>query len=297
MRHFASRIFSGNVTPQVQRERFERINFSLWRALKVSSQTIDVEGVCSELLVAEDSSDERIVLYLHGGAYTFGSASSYKDLTSGIAHFGKIKVLVPNYRLAPECPYPAALDDSLCAYRWLLKQGYKSENIVITGDSAGAGLALATLLKLRDEAAPLPAACVCLSPWVDLCCEGDSYTSHEKLDPLFTSQWLRDMAKLYVQDEATRNPYISPLYADDFKGLPSVMIQVGSDEVFLDDAITLNKRLREDGLEVNFKVYQDMWHVWQSFAAIIPEGKEAIVEIGEFVNAKITEASLSSMAV
>ena len=284
---FVSRLLSTKITPQVQRKRFEKASFPLWRSFKFASEAVDIEGIPAELVVAEGASKKRVILYLHGGAYTFGSPRTHTDLSSGLSHFAKMSVLIVDYRLAPEHPYPAALDDSTKAYKWLLKQDYKPENIIIAGDSAGGGLTLATMLKLRDQGETLPAAGVCLSPWVDLCCQADSYTKLDKLDPLLSTNWLQEMAKFYIQDEDPRTPYISPLYGD-FKGLPPIMIQVGSDEVLLDDSIKLEKRLREDGVEVELKIYQDMWHVWQLFSAILPEGKEALVEISEFVNAKIT---------
>ena len=293
LKHLASKLLSTNLTPQTQRSRLAKIGFSFWRSFKYSCDVVLADGVPSEWVVAEGAKEERVLLYFHGGAYTFGSPRSYNDITAGLSHFCRTKVLAVDYRLAPENPYPAALDDSMNAYKWLLKEGYKPENIVIGGDSAGGGLALALLLNLRDQGEALPAAGVCFSPWVDLSCEADSYTSLEKLDPLLSAHWLHEMAKLYVRDENIRNPYISPLYAD-FKGLPPIMIQVGSDEVLLDDSINLKKRLREDGVEVSLKAYDGMWHVWQLYAAIIPEGKEALIDAAEFIEATITAASLVS---
>lgn len=290
MKLLGPKLLSTKITPQVQRARFEKASFPLWRSFKFTSETIDIDGVSSEMVTAEGANEDRVLLYLHGGAYTFGSPRTHADLSSGLSHFAKMKVLIVDYRLAPENPYPAALDDSSSAYNWLLKQGYKPENIIIGGDSAGGGLTLATLLKLRDQGQPLPAAGLCLSPWVDMCCDADSYSILDKQDPLLSSHWLQEMAKLYIRDEDPQNPYISPIYGD-FKGLPPIMIQVGSDEVLLDDSKKLQQRLSEDGVEVGLNVYQDMWHVWQMLAPIVPEGKEALIEISEFVNAKIAAAA------
>lgn len=289
IKHLVSKILSTDISPEVQRARIEKAFFPLWRNFKFSCDAVDVNGVPSEWMVAEGAKDDRVLLYLHGGAYTFGSPGTHADLTSRLSHVCRLKVLVINYRLAPENPFPAAVEDSTAAYRWLLAQGYQPANIIIGGDSAGGGLTMATLINLREQGDTLPAAGVCLSPWTDLCCEGDSQTTLDETDPFLSSHWLREMAKLYVQQEDARNPLISPLYGD-FKGLPPILIQVGSDEVLLDDSVRLEKRLVEDGVDVSLKIYQDMWHVWQIFAAIIPEAKEALLEISEFVDTKMSLA-------
>ena len=292
IKHLVSKLLSTEISPEKQRARLEMALVPLWRNFKFSTDAVDVEGVPSEWMVADGANEERVMLYLHGGAYTMGSPGTHADLTSRMSHFCGMKLLVINYRLAPENPYPAAVEDATSAYRWLIKQGYKPNNIVIGGDSAGGGLTMATLINLRDQGDTLPAAGVCLSPWADLCCEGDSHTTLDDVDPFLSSHWLKEMAKLYVQQEDARNPLISPLFGN-FKGLPPILIQVGSDEVLLDDSVRLEKRLLEDGVDVSFKIYQDMWHVWQLFAAIVPEAKEGLLEIAGFVDAKISAAPQS----
>ncbi|PCJ15193.1 MAG: alpha/beta hydrolase [Gammaproteobacteria bacterium] len=289
IKHIASRNFSLKVSPQVQRARLEKASLPFWTSFKFTRQTVDVGGIASEWIDAENADENRVLLYLHGGAYTFGSSKTYADLASRLSHSCAMKVLVINYRLAPEYPFPAALDDATYAYRWLLDQGYRAENLVICGDSAGGGLTLSTLINLRELGVALPAAGVCLSPWTDLSCDGDSMRTHEEIDPFLSAEWLREMATLYVQLEDPKNPLISPLHGD-LKGLPPLLVQVGSDEVLLDDSLRLEQRALSDEVDLTLRVYQDMWHVWQIFAAIMPEAKEALLEIAEFVNAKLNDA-------
>ena len=290
IKHIAARNLSAQISPQAQRARLEKASLPFWHSFKFARRKVSASGVPAEWVVAENAEDNKALLYLHGGAYTFGSPKTHGDLVSRISHFCAMEVLIINYRLAPEHPFPAALEDATDAYQWLLKQGYLPENIIIAGDSAGGGLTVATLINLREKGVTLPAAGVCLSPWTDLCCEGDSQRTHEQLDPFLSSQWLRDMAEHYIQSNDPRNPLISPLYGN-LKGLPPLLIQVGSDEVLLDDSVRLERQALNDGVDVTLNVYQDMWHVWQIFAAIMPEAKEALIEIADFTSNKMSEAT------
>ena len=192
-------------------------------------------------------------------------------------------MLLLDYRLAPEHPFPAALEDSVRAYKWLINsEGYDPKNIIIAGDSAGGGLAIATLVKLRDQKIPLPAAAVCLSPWTDLALTGDSMKLNLHEDTLISPEGLMFHSRLYLGKTDPKNPFASPLYAD-FKGLPPLCIQVGSVEVLLDDATRLAKRAREAGVEVQLDIWEDMIHIFQSYAVIAPESIEGINKIGEFI--------------
>jgi epsilon-lactone hydrolase len=187
-----------------------------------------------------------------------------------------------NYRLAPMHPFPAAVEDATAAYRWLLMMGIEPGCIAIAGDSAGAGLALAATITARDQGLPLPGAVVCLSPWVDLAVTGASMESKAAEDPIVSREMLLGWGRLYLGDRDPRTPLASPLYAD-LHHIPPMLIQVGSAEVLLDDSIRLAERASAAGVNITLDVWPDLIHVWQSFAPILPEARDAIERIGEFV--------------
>lgn len=187
-----------------------------------------------------------------------------------------------NYRLAPENPFPAAVDDAVAGYRWLLGQGYKPSKIAVAGDSAGGGLTVATLVAIREAGLPLPAAGVCQSPWVDLEGIGESMTTRAKVDPVVQREGLNGMAQGYLQGKDPRTPLAAPLYAD-LKGLPPLLIQVGDAETLLDDSNRLTERAKAAGVQVKIEVWPEMIHVWQLFASFLPEGQQAVDVIGKFI--------------
>lgn len=229
-----------------------------------------------------DEEPDRALLYLHGGGYLFGSSmTTHRDLLWRLAQVGRTAVLSVDYRLAPEYPYPAAVEDAVAAYRWLLER-WPAESLAIGGDSAGGGLALATLLKLRDEAAPLPAAAVLLSPWTDLAATGQSLVDNRDKDTLIPGDGLREGAELYLAGADPHEPYASPLYGDP-TGLPPILIQVGSDEVLLDDSRRMAHRLEDHDVSVVLDVWLEMPHVWQVLAMFLPEGRLAVERIGYFL--------------
>jgi epsilon-lactone hydrolase len=223
-----------------------------------------------------------VLLYLHGGCYGMGSVETHRELMTRIAIAGAIRVIGINYRLAPANPFPAAVEDASRAYRWLLENGIDARQIAIAGDSAGAGLTIATALKMRDEGVALPAALACISPWVDLALTGKSMESKAADDPIGSRRMLAEWAKLYLGDNDPRTPLASPLYAD-LRGLAPLLIQVGSAEVLLDDATRLAEKALAAGVEARLEVWPEMIHVWHSFAAILDEGREAIAGIGRFL--------------
>jgi acetyl esterase/lipase len=224
----------------------------------------------------------RAILYFHGGAYTIGSSYTHRSMAAHLAWAGGVKVWIIDYRLAPEHPYPAALQDGLAAYRALLDKGYAPNRLVMAGDSAGGGLVMATLVTLRDAGLPLPAAGICFSPWVDLECSGDAYTSKRHADPFLTPNWLRLMGRHYVGGHDLRRPTISPVHAD-MHGLPPLLIQVGSDEILLSDAHRLADRARADGVQVNLNVLDTMCHYWTLYAGVIPPARQAVKVAGRFI--------------
>jgi acetyl esterase/lipase len=222
-----------------------------------------------------------VVLYLHGGAYALGVTDAHRVMAAQLARTANVRVLMLDYRLAPEHPYPAALEDVLLAYRWLLNQGIDAGQIVIGGDSAGGGLTLAALLALRDAAEPLPAGAVCISPWMDLALTGSSIQNKAKADPILDGDSLKMYARYYAGDNALTTPLISPLYAD-LRRLPPLLIHVGTEEVLLDDATRFSNRVTEAGGTVMLKIWDEMFHVFH-LLPFLPETKKAIQQMAQFV--------------
>ena len=247
----------------------------------VTCTPVDAGGVSAEWSVAAGVDEAKVVLYVHGGGYVMGSAGSHRDVTGRLSKAAGARVLSLNYRLAPEHPFPAPVDDAVAAYRWLLAQGISPGNIAVAGDSAGGGLAIATLLALRDAGEPLPAAGIGISPWVDMEGTGESMTTRAAVDPVVQKEGLLGMAKLYLGDADPKNPLAAPLHAD-LAGLPPLLLQVGDAETLLDDSTRLAERARAAGVDVTLKVWDEMPHVWHLFAPILPEGRQAIDEIGSF---------------
>jgi len=252
----------------------------------VSYEPIDVNGVPSLWVTAPGVSQQRVVLYFHGGGYVVGSLKSHQDLTARISKAADARVLYIDYRMGPEDPFPAAVDDAVTAYRWLLAEGCDPSNIALAGDSAGGGLTVATLVKLRDSGDALPATAVCISPWVDLEGVGDSMTSNADVDPSVKKAGLVDMAQAYLGDTDPRTPLAAPLYAD-LQGLPPMLIQVGGAETLLDDSTRLAEVAREAGCDVALEITEDMFHVWHAFAPMLTEGQDAIDALGSYIVGKI----------
>ncbi|MAE96786.1 MAG: alpha/beta hydrolase [Deltaproteobacteria bacterium] len=243
---------------------------------------VDAAGVPCEWIEIEGTVPERHLLYLHGGGYVLGSPKSHRNLTGRLAARTRARVLAVDYRLAPEHPHPAAVEDATAAYRWLLGEGAEAARTAIGGDSAGGGLTVATLVALRDAGAPLPAAALCLSPWIDLEGRGESMTARAGQDPIVQKDSLLQMAEAYLAGQDPRTPLAAPLYAD-LHGLPPILIQVGSAETLLDDATRLGERARAAGVDVTVDAWDEMIHVWQIFGGILPEADEAIDHMADFV--------------
>ena len=247
----------------------------------VTCTPVDAGGVSAEWSVADGADQDKVILYVHGGGYVMGSAGSHRDMTGRLSQASGGRVLSLNYRLAPEHPFPAPVDDSVAAYRWLLGQGMQASNIAIAGDSAGGGLALAALIAIRDAGEPLPAAGIGISPWVDMEGTGESMTTRAAVDPVVQKEGLLGMAKLYLGGADPKDPLAAPLHAN-LAGLPPLLIQVGDAETLLDDATRITERARKADVNVTLKIWDEMPHVWHLFAPILPEGQQAIEEIGAF---------------
>ena len=266
----------------VARAEFEEISEMFPIADDVRCEPVQAGGVQAEWISIEGTTGKRVVLYLHGGGYVVGSLKTHRDLASRVARTAKARTLLIEYRLAPEHPYPAAVEDSVAAYRWLLSEGVAPADIVIGGDSAGGGLTVATLVALRDAGEPLPAAAVCISPWVDLAGKGDSMKNRAQIDPLVDEEGVRWMARLYAGTADLQTPLISPIYAG-LEKLPPMLIQVGTAEILFDDSTRLAERARAAGVDVTLEPWEDMIHVWHYFASLLPEARQAIDRIGEFI--------------
>jgi epsilon-lactone hydrolase len=250
-------------------------------AKDVTCEPLTAGGVPAEWIVAPGAAADRVILYLHGGGYVMGSINTHRAMIARISRAAKAKTLALDYRLAPEHPFPAAVDDATAAYRWLLAEGYKPNKIVISGDSAGGGLTLATLLALRDAKTPLPAAAVPISAWSDMEGTGASMKTRASRDPMVGNS-LFDMAKAYVGNGDPKNPLASPLHGD-YRGLPPMLVQVGDAEVLLDDSTRVAEKAKAAGVKVDLEVWDDMVHVWHVYAKLLPEGQQAIDRIGQYV--------------
>ncbi len=243
---------------------------------------VNAGGVTAEWITADGSSDSRVVLYFHGGGYIIGSPRTHRPMLAHLSRDSGARVLSLDYRLAPEHPFPAPVEDAVASYRWLLEEGFDPSRIALGGDSAGGGLTVAALVQIRYLGLPVPAAGVCVSPWVDMEGLGESMETRAKADPMIVREGLLLSAKTYLGGADPRAPLAAPLYAD-LRGLPPLLIQVGDAEVLLDDSTRLAGVAREAGVKVQMDVWDDMIHVWPLFAPILPEGKQAIAQAGEFI--------------
>jgi acetyl esterase/lipase len=264
------------------RRSLERLtdNFSFEGA--ASFERVNAGGVPAEWVSAEGSAADRAVLYLHGGGYIIGSVRTHRVLMAGLSQASGARVLGLEYRLAPEHPFPAPVEDAVAAYRWLLAEGYDAANIAVAGDSAGGGLTVSVMVQLRYLGLPMPGAAVCFSPWVDLEGVGESMDTNAEIDPMVQREGLSFMAEVYLDGCDPRAPLAAPLYAD-LRGLPPALIQVGSAETLLDDSTRLAENARAAGGDVELDVWEDMIHVWHLFAPMLPEGREALAQAGEFI--------------
>jgi acetyl esterase/lipase len=246
------------------------------------TSAVDAGGIPCEWIELEGAEPDRAILYLHGGGYTMGSIATHRALVARLSGASGMRALAVDYRLAPEHPFPAAVEDATAAYRWLVASGVSPERIAIGGDSAGGGLCLATLIALRDGGDPLPAAGFALSPWVDLEGTGDSARTKSAVDPMVDRESLARMGRLYLDGADPRTPLAAPLYAE-LAGLPRMLVQVGTAEVLLDDATRIVERARSAGVEIELDPWEDLIHVFQAFAPFVPEAQQAIDRVGAFL--------------
>jgi acetyl esterase/lipase len=250
----------------------------------VSVEPVSANGVKSEWTSTPDIDRGKVVLFLHGGGYVIGSLDSHRHLVAEIGRAARSRTLAIDYRLAPEHPFPAAVDDSLAAYRFLLANGVQASSVTIAGDSAGGGLVVATMLAIRDVGLPQPTCGWAISPWVDMEAVGDSMTSKAATDPTVQKAGILDMAKHYLNGANPRSPLAAPIYAD-LHGLPPLLIQVGAAETLLDDAIRLAQVAGAADVAVDLQIWPEMIHVWHTYYQELAAGRRAIAAGAEFVRA------------
>jgi acetyl esterase/lipase len=263
-----------------------RLSVFMLTAFGVRIEKDTVNGLRSEWLTPKDHMDGKLLLYLHGGGYVIGGCDMHRQVVSHIARAGRIRALLPEYRLSPEHKFPAAVDDAVGVYRSLLKMGMKGRDIIIAGDSAGGGLSVATLLALRDAGDPLPAAAVLLSPFLDVTASGASMRTRADQDPWFRPADVPIIADHYCLPHQVRFPLVSPVFAD-VEGLPPMLIQVGDDEILLSDSERLADACVAAGIDVELDVWPEMWHVFQMFVGKMPEARQAINKMGRYIQDRL----------
>lgn len=251
-------------------------------AAGVTTEVTEIAGLKANSMQTQSPAAGKVLLYWHGGAYVMGSCRSHRALVSHLAKATGVRAILPEYRLAPENPFPAAVEDALAVYRSLLREGYGASDIAVAGDSAGGGLTVAMLLALRDAGEPLPAAVALMSPWLDLAGEGESMQTHCERDPWFNPQDLPHVVRHYCKPEQLHEPLVSPIFGE-LSGMPPCLIQVGDDEILLSDSERLAQKIIAGGGQAELDIWPGMWHVWQMFIGLMPESRSAIEKMGGFV--------------
>ncbi len=279
-------IFRGNVSLARQRQFFDDMGARAELPAGLVVERRELAGLPAEWLLNPGHRSDRALLHLHGGGFVLGSSCSHRALVGRIALASGIQAIVPEYRLAPEHRFPAALGDVLAIYHALLASGLAADHIVLSGDSAGGNLVLGILLALRDAGAALPAAAVLLSPFTDLTASGESLTTRAAIDPWLDPRFIAPLGKLYAGEHDRGDPRISPLFGD-LRGLPPLLIQVGDHEIMLSDSTRLAERARAAGVATELEVWPELWHVFQMFAPDLPDASAAIVNIGAFVRRQL----------
>jgi len=283
MKAIGKTFHSGDDMVEVWRKGLDTITAALVLPKDVKTESFDIRGVPAQWINTPETIHKRVLYFLHGGGHVSGSIKTHQDFAARLSRISKARVLLIDYRLAPEHPFPAGLDDAVKAYKWLVDdEQIDPKNIIIGGDSAGGNLALTTLLKLRELNLELPKSAVLISPWTDMLGTGESMITKAEVDPFISPIACEFFSQLYARDRDLRNPLISPLYAD-LQGFPPLFIQVGTAEILLDDSIRLAKRAKAIGIEVELDVWEDMIHDFAMFAAVVPESQEGIINIGKFL--------------
>lgn len=266
----------------VKRIKTDKLCGSFKPAKNVNFEMTEIGGVAAEWAATSSAPEDKVIIYFHGGGYCTGSIISYRHFTSALTAASGIRTLNVEYRLAPENPFPAALEDALSVYNSLLAQGITSDNIILAGDSAGGGLCLAVTMALRDSGKPLPAALTLFSPWTDLTLTAESYKTNASKDPMLFADDLLGLVNAYAKGQDVKNPLISPIFGS-FHNFPSVLIHAGTDEILIDDFINTAEKAKSDGVDVTLKIWEGMFHVFTVFHTHTPEGKKSLREASEYI--------------
>ena len=278
MRWIVSPMVNPSIPVTVQRHLISKAYLTSIPPRGCHFQDITAEGL-PVTRVSHGQEPRGILLYFHGGGYICGSPKTHRGLTGHLAKASGTMVIAPDYRLAPEHPFPAALDDAETIYRALLDEGHPAAAISMAGDSAGGGLAIALCIRLREKALPLPASLTLFSPWTDL---SNDHLYAPEAEPLLNQGWIDKAARLYCGPESRSNPLVSPIHGD-LSGLPPMLIQVGSEEILLNDSVRLADTAKKAGVEVNLAIFNSLWHVFQVHAGQLDRATEAVAEAGEFI--------------
>jgi epsilon-lactone hydrolase len=282
-------VFKGVTDVPTLRRLWETLSARSVVPTEVRWEPVMANGVSCEWVAGPSPDPAKAIFYLHGGAYLFGSAATYREVTGRLSMASRLRVLAADYRLAPEYPFPAALDDALAAYHWLLKNGFNAEQVVFAGSSAGGGLALAAMLALRDAGDNLPAAAILFSPFTDGTFSGASYRSRAEADPLVSIGLVVTAIRHYTAGKDPGSPLVSPLFAN-LAGLPPMLVHVGRDEILLDDSAGLAERAKVAGVDVELQVWDGMWHDFQRFGGRgVVEAQESIDLAAEFAQKQVSK--------
>jgi acetyl esterase/lipase len=265
-----------------RRARIEEVGSAWPVADDIKLETVEFGGVAAEWSIARGSDPSRVLMFLHGGGYCSGSIVSHRRLVTEAGRAAGVRTLAVAYRLAPENPFPAALDDAKAAWRFLLDQAYAPASIVVGGDSAGGNLTLELIASLRDAGEGLPTCAWLISPWTDLTMSGETLASKDAVDPLIHKAYLQELANAYLAGTDAKDPRVSPLYAD-LRGLPPLLIQVGSAETLLADATRLAEKAGAADVAVTLEIWPDMIHAWPMWNAHLAAGRRALVNAGAFM--------------
>jgi acetyl esterase/lipase len=269
-----------------RRKRLDALGGQYALPTDVRVEAVDANGVAAEWTTTPGADPGRVIMFLHGGGYISGSLDSHRHMVAQAGREARARTLALGYRLAPEHPFPAALEDAIAGYRFLLSQGLEPKHIAVAGESAGGGLAIATLVSVRDAGLALPACTWCSSPWVDLEASGDSMTTKAPVDPLIQKPYSLELAAAYLNGADPRTPLASPIYAE-LKGLPPMLIQVGSAETLLDDAVRLARVAGAADVRVTLEVWPDMIHAWHLFYQQVAAGRHALAAVGAFIRSML----------
>ncbi len=270
------------LSPQQLRDNMTAMAGGMTAPAGIDFEPATIAGIPALWVRPSGGATDAALLYLHGGGYVIGSPDTHRNITAHLAQRLGCAVLSLDYGLAPERPHPAAVNDAVAAYRWLLGHGFSASRLAIAGDSAGGGLTLAALMKLRDDGIALPAAAVPISPWTDMTLSGATMRTMAGQDPLCNAEGLGRMAKWFVGDGDASDPYASPVFGD-FVGLPPLLIQVGEIETLRDDAVRVERAAIAAGVACELEIFPEMIHVFQAFVGMVPEADGALDKIGVFL--------------